>query len=91
MSLEEELLLQTLTNQLSLGEDTLTKEMIVKGWVMVQQQWCATNKLKCDLKQWKTRTIKAIQNYTFAMWMKRNQILHWEEHFEIFEIKKAKY
>ena len=89
-SVEEDSLLQALMSQVSLGEETLLKGMIVKQWMSAQMQWCRHNNMRCDGKWWKMNVIKALQNFTFSMWTKRNQILHGDEDTEILELKKSK-
>ena len=89
-SYTEVLLMQAATKQHALGSHALPKGFVSEGWAIVQKEWCYTRKLCFNSDRWVMTLIKAIQNFTQAMWTKRNVRLHGETESEQREIIKMK-
>ena len=90
ISQTKELLLQAATMQQSFGSHALPKGFISSKWSIVQKEWCNSINKKFDADRWSSGLIKSLRNFTNAMWIKRNLILHGETESEQLEIVKMK-
>ena len=86
----DQLLLQAVMQQVKMGMTVFPKGFISLDWIKVQKEWCKMNDQKIDSDRWEFTFIKCIQDYTQAMWVKRNQILHGEDESQQIEIIKMK-
>lgn len=86
----DQLLLEAATMQHKLGCHALPKGFISTKWALVQQEWCSVTNKRYNMDRWTNSLIKALQDFTHAMWTKRNDVLHGETESEQIEIVKMK-
>ena len=81
---------RTVKEQTLMGEDTLAKGFLSTKWKQVQQLWETQSPSNVHVEQWESEVIQIVQQYTYAVWKRRNDTLHGETKRECIEKKKQK-
>ena len=84
------ILQEAVNEQLDLGHTALVEGIISNNWRKTQEWWIQQNVTKSTIDQCRCHVVDQIQQYTYNIWQKRNEILHGETKRECIEKNKIR-
>ena len=76
--------------QKDLGSSSLAKGLISTKWHTAQNKWLAQNNQRQTRDTWAKYFIKYLQDYTYQVWIKRNEFIHGKDKKSHYSIQKQK-
>ena len=69
-------LVTVVNHQHHMGQNSLFKGHVVKGWRHLQEEWEKATQQPNTVEKWIKNVITALHTYTYACWKTRNEVVH---------------
>ena len=86
----DKLIQMAVQEQQDLGSSSLAKGLISTKWHTAQNKWLAQNNQRQTGDTWAKYFIKYLQDYTYQVWIKRNEFIHVQDKKSHYSIQKQK-